>query len=87
MNAFFRFIANPAGRLVRIVAGIILIVVGLVWIHGAGGWILAVIGLVPLAAGVFDWCVFAPLFGLPFIGERLRQAVQNDQAAQKGQHA
>ena len=87
MNAFFRFIANPAGRLVRSVAGIILIVVGLAWIHGAGGWILAVIGLVPLAAGVFDWCVFAPLFGLPFVGGRLRQAVRNNQAAQKGQHA
>jgi hypothetical protein len=87
MNAFFRFIANPAGRLVRIVAGIILIVVGLVWIHGAGGWILAVIGLVPLAAGVFDWCVFAPLFGLPFVGERLRQAVRNEQPVQHEQHA
>ena len=87
MNAFFRFIANPAGRLVRSEAGIILIVVCLAWIHGAGGWILAVIGLVPLAAGVFDWCVFAPLFGLPFVGERLRQAVRNDQASQKGQHA
>ena len=87
MNGFFRFIANPAGRLLRIVAGIILVVVGLMWIHGAGGWILAVIGLVPLAAGVFDWCVFAPLFGLPFVGEHLRQAVRNDQAVQKGQHA
>lgn len=87
MNAFFRFIASPAGRLIRIVAGIVLIAVGLRLIHGAGGWILAVIGLVPLGAGVFDWCVFAPLFGLPFVGERLRQAVQNDRAAQKEQHA
>ena len=87
MNAFFRFIANPAGRLLRIVAGIILVVVGLVWIHGVGGWILAVVGLVPLAAGMFDWCVFAPLFGLPFVGERLRQAVRYNQATQTGQHA
>ena len=87
MNAFFRFIASPAGQLIRIVAGIVLIAVGLKLIHGAGGWVLAVIGLVPLGAGVFDSCVFAPLFGLPFVGESLRQAVRNDQPAQKGQHA
>jgi hypothetical protein len=35
-----------------------------------------VIGLVPLAAGVFDRCVFAPLFGLPFAGPRLRQTLE-----------
>jgi type IV secretory pathway VirB2 component (pilin) len=87
MNAFFRFIASVTGRLLRSVAGIVLIVVGLVWIHGAGGWILAAIGLVPLAAGVFDRCVFAPLFGLPFVGERLRQAVRNERAVQHEQHA
>jgi hypothetical protein len=36
---------------------------------------VAIIGLVPLLAGLFDRCVFAPLFGLPFDGERLRRAV------------
>ena len=36
----------------------------------------AVIGLVPLAAGVFDWCFFAPLFRLPFAGPRLRQTLE-----------
>jgi hypothetical protein len=81
MNAFFRFIASSAGRLLRIVAGIILIVAGLVWVHGAGGWIVAVIGLVPLAAGAFDRCVFAPLFGLPFVGWRLRGVLDNRQHA------
>ena len=76
MNAFFHFIASPTGRVVRIVAGLILIAAGIWWIPGIGGWIVAIIGLVPLAAGVFDRCVFAPLFGLPFVGEQLRQAVE-----------
>ncbi len=75
MNAFFRFMASPTGRVVRIVAGLILIAAGIWWISGIGGWIVAIIGLVPLAAGVFDRCVFAPLFGLPFVGEQLRQAL------------
>jgi hypothetical protein len=73
MDAFFRFIAGPVGRLIRAVAGLILIAVGLLWIHGVVGWIVAIIGLVPLAAGLFDVCVFAPLFGLPFQGEQLRR--------------
>jgi hypothetical protein len=76
MKAFFRFIASPSGRVVRILAGLVLIAIGLGWIHGIGGWILAIVGLVPLGAGVFDRCVFAPLFGLPFVGSRLRRAVE-----------
>jgi hypothetical protein len=87
MNAFFRFIASPVGRLIRAVAGLVLIWVGLGWVQGTGGWVLVIVGLVPLLAGAFDRCVFAPLFGLPFVGWRLRQAVRNEQAVQHEQHA
>jgi uncharacterized membrane protein HdeD (DUF308 family) len=76
MKALFRFLASTAGRIVRAVAGIVLIVVGLALVKGTGGWILAIVGLLPLAAGVFDRCLFAPLFGLPFVGSRLRKAVE-----------
>jgi len=76
MKAFFTFLASPTGRIVRIVAGLALILVGWLALGGLGGWILAIVGLVPLAAGLFDLCVFAPLFGLPFVGPRLRQALQ-----------
>jgi len=76
MKGFFRFIASPTGRFVRIVAGLALILIGLLVVQGLGGWILAIVGLVPLAAGLFDRCVFAPLFGLPFVGPRLRPALQ-----------
>lgn len=76
MKAFFGFLASPAGRVVRIVAGIALVLVGLLAIGGVAGWIVAIIGLVPLGAGLFDRCVFAPLFGLPFVGPRLREALQ-----------
>lgn len=75
MNPFFRFMANSNGRIVRIVAGLLLIAIGFVWVHGAGGWILAIVGLVPLLAGAFDKCVFAPLFGHPFDGPALRKKV------------
>jgi heme A synthase len=76
MNAFFRFMANSTGRIVRVVAGLALIAIGLLWLQGTVGWILAIIGLVPLLAGLFDKCVFAPLFGLPFDGPQLRKKVK-----------
>lgn len=76
MNALFGFLASSAGRLTRIVAGIALILIGLLAIGGIWGWILAIVGLVPLLAGLFDRCVFAPLFGLPFDGPGLRQALR-----------
>jgi hypothetical protein len=76
MNTLFGFLASPTGRGTRIVAGLALITIGLLALGGTWGWILAIVGLVPLLAGLFDRCVFAPLFGLPFVGDRLRQALQ-----------
>ena len=81
MSAFFRFMASPGGRAIRIIVGLLLILAGFWWISGVTGWIVALIGLVPLAAGLFDWCIFAPLFGLPFLGSQLRQSFQG------GRHA
>lgn len=76
MKALFGFLASPLGRVVRIVAGLALILIGLFVIEGPLTWAFEMVGLVPLLAGVFDFCVFAPLFGLPFVGTRLRQALQ-----------
>ena len=73
MNPFVKFMASPAGRITRIVAGIVLVAVGLLVMHGgAGGILVAVVGLVPLLAGLFDFCVFAPLFGAPVSGPKIR---------------
>ena len=78
MNALFSFLASVAGRVVRVVAGLALILVGLLVVQGTWGWVLAVVGLVPLLAGLFDYCVFAPLASLPFAGKALRQRLDQD---------
>jgi hypothetical protein len=57
---------------VRIVAGLALIVWGIWGLSGAVGVIVAVVGALPLLAGLFDFCVFAPLFGAPFSGPEIR---------------
>lgn len=73
MNPLIKFLATTTGRIVRIVAGIALIVWGLMGLTGPAGIIVAVIGAVPLLAGLFDFCVFAPLFGAPLSGAAIRQ--------------
>ena len=72
MNPFCTFMASTAGRVVRIVAGIALIAWGLLGLGGTVGIIVAIVGAVPLLAGLFDFCVFAPLFGCPLSGPRIR---------------
>jgi hypothetical protein len=73
MNAFLQFMASNTGRILRIVVGLILVVLGLFFVGGVvGGAILVVVGLVPLLAGIFDVCVFSPLFGGPFKGPEIR---------------
>ena len=70
MMGFSRFMASAAGRAVRIVAGVALIVIG--GVLGGGWWALAVVGLVPLAAGALDVCLFNVLFGQPLSGKAVR---------------
>jgi len=72
MNSFCTFMASTTGRIIRIVAGIVLIVWGWMGLGGTTGIVVAVVGLVPLLAGLFDFCVFAPLFGCPLSGPKIR---------------
>jgi len=72
MNPLVKFLASTTGRIVRIIAGIALIAWGLLGLTGTLGIVVAVIGLVPLLAGLFDVCVFAPLFRNPFKGSEIR---------------
>jgi hypothetical protein len=72
MNAVVRFIASPAGRLIRIVAGIGLIAWGQAAVGGSDGYIIATIGVLPLLTGIFDICLIAPLLGAPLKGAKVR---------------
>ena len=72
MNPFVSFMASTAGSVLRAVAGIALLYVGLQMMAGVGGIVVAVIGVVMIAAGVFDFCLFAPLFGNPLSGKKIR---------------
>jgi hypothetical protein len=73
MNPFISFMASTAGRITRIVAGLVLIAIGFFVVDNTTvGVILMIVGLVPLLAGLLDYCVFAPLFGNPISGKKIR---------------
>ncbi len=77
--AFASFMSSAAGRILRMLVGLGLIGLGVFLIVTAStipvGILLAVVGLLPLVAGLVDVCIFAPLFGAPFSGAKVRAHV------------
>lgn len=74
--AFFKFMSSPAGRGLRGVAGGVLFLLGILMASANPWMILAIaLGLAVMAAGVLDFCIFAPLAGKPFMGKKLREAL------------
>jgi hypothetical protein len=67
---FSKFMASTTGRAVRVIVGVALIVAG--GLLGGGWWALAIVGLVPFAAGALDICLFNVLFGQPLSGKAVR---------------
>jgi hypothetical protein len=66
--SLIKFLGSTAGRWVRALAGLAL----LIWGIAGSMVVLTVIGGVVAAAGIFDFCIFAPLFKKPFSGKKLR---------------
>jgi hypothetical protein len=65
---FVAFMRSPVGRLLRIVLGVALIGYGMSVVGGGTGLAIALVGVVPVLAGVFNLCLAAPLFGLDLHG-------------------
>jgi Protein of unknown function (DUF2892) len=70
--AFAQLMNSTAGRILRIVVGLAVIAVGLFAVQGAAGIATALVGAIPLAAGVFDFCLMAPILSVPWSGAKIR---------------
>jgi len=68
--AFASFMAQPTGRAVRIIAGLVIVALGIWIVGGPLGWLVAAVGLVPLAAGAANVCLIAPILHAPLRGSR-----------------
>jgi hypothetical protein len=74
---FAKFMSSTLGRWVRIIAGAALIAIGIFFVTGVWGIVLAVVGAVPLLAGIFDVCIIgALLLGTPFRGGEIRSKLE-----------
>ena len=71
-SGFAQFISSGAGRAIRILAGLALIWWGYTNRSSALGIALMIVGVAPLAAGLFDLCLLSPLFGGPLSGAAIR---------------
>jgi hypothetical protein len=69
---FAKFMATGLGRALRMVAGLVLIVCGMLFAHGVTEVVLGIVGIAAFAAGLFNVCLIAPLIGAPFRGADLK---------------
>ena len=69
---FIKFMSSTAGRILRALVGVVVLVWGMV----AGNVWLDLLGVFFIAVGVFDVCVFAPLFKMPLSGKKVRSLTE-----------
>ena len=67
-SGFARFMASPAGRLIRIVAGIALIAWGLPRRAAVAGIVGLALGILMLLAGALNYCGLSAILGGPLRG-------------------
>lgn len=70
---FVKFMTSGMGRGARIALGLMILSVGLFVVQGMLGTIMAVVALIPLAGGVFDYCIVGAVLGYPFWGAEARK--------------
>jgi len=70
-TGFARFINTGVGRVARVVAGLALIAVGYTQRDAAWGLLVMLLGVAPLAAGAFNWCLISALLGGPLDGDKV----------------
>ena len=71
-SGFSRFLNRPAGRVFRLVAGLLFLVVGYVYRGHALGVLSMVWSVFPLSAGALDICYISALLGGPLSGAKIR---------------
>ena len=70
---FVKFMTSGTGRRARIVLGLVILSVGLLVVQGTPGTSMAVVALIPIAGGVFDYCLVGSAVGYPFWGVEARK--------------
>jgi len=75
---FIKFMTSGMGRGARIVLGLVIMSLGLFVVQGMFGTILAVVALVPISGGIFDFCMIGFAMGYPLKGEEARKKLASN---------
>lgn len=65
---FVHFMRSIAGRLLRIIAGAIIIYLALALLEPPWSYVMAAVGVVPILAGLMNFCLLGPLFRVDLWG-------------------
>lgn len=76
--AFVTFMTGNTGRMLRIIAGIVLMTVGVLVVKDTLGTVLSVVALIPIAGGLLDFCVVGAVLGYPFRGAAAREQLARE---------
>ena len=71
--AIVKFMTSGVGRAARIVLGLVILSVGLLIVKGVPGTFLALVALIPISGGLFDFCLIGFALGYPLKGEAARK--------------
>jgi hypothetical protein len=69
-DSFIVFLQSTPGRMLRVIVGLVVAAVGVLLIQGTAGFVVAVIGLIPISAALAGICFISPLFGYTFEGQK-----------------
>ena len=68
-----KFMTSGMGRGARIALGVIIMAIGLSLVQGVVGNLMAVVALIPIAGGLFDFCLIGFALGYPLKGDEARR--------------
>ncbi len=77
---FVAFMTSVPGRLLRVTAGVILMAVGFFVVQGTPGTLMSGIALLPMAAGILDFCTVGALMGYPLRGAQARERIARERS-------
>jgi hypothetical protein len=74
---FLRFMTSPKGRTGRVIMGLAILALGMFTVEGTAGRVMTIAGLVPIAGGLFDFCLAGALLGYPLSGANVRRMLDS----------
>jgi len=68
MDGWISCLQSTFGKMLWVVFGLVVVAIGILFLQGMVGFLVAVLGLIPIFAALSGECLICPLFGYTFEG-------------------